>query len=448
MATEPALAAVWFTAVYCSSVLSRSSARRILLFAIGTAGDVHPGIAIGRGLRERGHHVTFITNSYFEDAARRAGLEFESSGTVEEYLRTVDNPELWKFGKGFRVLFEQILSQIRPNYELIRREHRPGETIVVAPASAFGARLAAEKLGVPLVHLHLQPIVLRSRYEQPGVTVPAWFKPALRPLRQAWLAALDRWILDPALLPEFNAFRAELGLASLRRPFDGWIHAPEMVIGLFPGWFAPPQPDWPPQVRLTGFMLYDEGEVRAVPAGLREFLDAGSPPLVFALGTGMRNAREYFATSAEVCRRLGRRGILLTQTDGQVPDELPPGVVRFGYVPFSLLLARTALFTHHGGIGTMAQALRAGVPQLITPFNFDQPDNAARLKRLGVGDLIRPHRYEADRVAKTIAHLLDSPAVRERCREVAARFAATGPDPLEQTCRLIESVGSAHPNGA
>lgn len=416
-------------------------ARRILLFAIGTAGDVHPSIAIGRGLRERGHHVTFITNAYFEDAVRRAGLEFEANGTAEEYLRTVDDPELWKFGKGFRVLFEQILAQVRPNYELIRREYRAGETIVVAPASAFGARLAAEKLGVPLVHLHLQPMVLRSRYEQPGATVPAWFKPILRPLREVWLAALDRWILDPTLLPELNAFRGELGLAPLRRPFDGWIHAPEMVIGLFPDWFAPPQPDWPPQVRLTGFMLYDEGTVRAAPPGLLEYLDAGSPPLVFALGTGMRSAREYFAASAEVCRRLGRRGILLTQTEGQVPDSLPPGVVRFGYVPFSVLLPRAAMFTHHGGIGTIAQAMRAGVPQLITPFNFDQPDNAARLKRLGVADLIRPSQYSADRAAPVIARLLESPTVRERCREVAARFAAPGPDPLEETCRLIESAG-------
>ena len=421
------------------TLVSRPPIRHILMFAIGTAGDVHPSIAIGRALRERGHRVLFVTNSYFEPAVRRAGLDFESSGTVEEYLRTVENPELWKFGKGFKVLFEQILAQMRPNYELIRREFRPGETVVVAPASAFGARIAQEKLGVSLVHLHLQPIVLRSRYEQPGVSVPAWFKPILKPLREVWLGALDRWILDPALLPQANAFRAELGLAQLRRPFDHWIHAPEMVIGLFPDWYAPPQPDWPKQLQLTGFMLYDEGETREAPPALDQFLDAGEAPLVFALGSGMSNAKDYFAKSAEVCRKLGRRGILLTQFPEQLPENLPNGVVHFDYVPFSRLLRRAALFTHHGGIGTMAQAMRAGVPQLITPFNFDQPDNAARLKRLGAGDLIRPSQYEVDPVAQKIAALLSSKTVEAACRTIAARFDKQQ-DPLAATCGLIESV--------
>lgn len=419
-------------------LLSRHSAKRILMFAIGTAGDVHPSIAIGRALLARGHRVLLVANSYFEPSVRAAGLDFESSGTAEEYLRTVENPELWKFGKGFKILFEQILAQMRPVYELIRREYRKGETAVVAPASAFGARIAQEKLGVPLVHLHLQPIVLRSRYEQPGVTVPSWFKPLLKPLREVWLAALDRWILDPALLPETNAFRAELGLPPLHRPFDHWIHAPELVIGLFPDWFAPPQPDWPKQLRLTGFMLYDEGQVREASPALESFLDAGEAPLAFALGTGMRNAKEYFEKSAEVCRQLGRRGILLTQFREQLPERLPPGVVHFDYVPFSQLLPRAALFTHHGGIGTMAQAMRAGVPQLITPFNFDQPDNAARLKRLGAGDLIRPDKYEVEPVARKIAALLASPAVRTVCRTIKQRFEHG--DPLGETCGLIESA--------
>src|SRR5215471_3006569 len=235
-----------------------SDSLQILIFAIGTAGDVFPSMAIGRALRQRGHRAVFITNSYFEDSARRAGLEFQSTGTAEEYLKAINDPDLWQFGKGFRVLVRQILDQMRPSYATIAERWREGETIVVAPAAPFGARLAHEKLGVPLVHLHLQPIVLRSRHDQPGVTVPSYLKPVLPLLRNTWLAALDRWILDPALLPEVNAFRAELNLAPIRRPFDGWIHSPQMVIGLFPEWFAPPQIDWPPQLRLTGFTLYDE----------------------------------------------------------------------------------------------------------------------------------------------------------------------------------------------
>ena len=408
----------------------------VLMFAFGTAGDVHPSIAVGRALRMRGHDVTFAANSYFEGAAQRAGLSFESTGSAEDYLRAVNDPDLWKFGKGFKVLFAEILAQMRGTYTSIERHATVRETVVVAPASAFGARIAHEKLGVPLVQLHLQPIVLRSRYEQPGAAVSERWKPILRPIRNWWLAALDRWILDPALLPQTNAFREELGLPPLHRPFDEWIHAPQRVIGMFPSWFAPPQPDWPKQLALTGFAMYDEGEVRHSPQGLDEFLQAGEPPLLFALGTGMKMATNYFAESVEVCRMLGKRGILLTQFPELLPAKLPPTVAHFTYVPFSTILPRVALFTHHGGIGTMAQAMRAGVPQLITPFNFDQPDNASRLKRLGAGDIVRPRRYEAKLVAARITALLESDSVKRRCKEIARHF--DGANPLEEVCRLIE----------
>jgi UDP:flavonoid glycosyltransferase YjiC (YdhE family) len=411
----------------------------ILMFAIGTAGDVLPTIAVGRELRNRGHSVQFVANSYFEDAVGRAGLHFISSGSAEHYLATIANPDLWRFGKGFRILVAEILAQMRPAYELIVSRYRAGETLVVAPSAAFGARIANEKLGVPLVHLHLSPIIFRSRYQQPGLNLPSLITPLVRPLRSAMLWALDRWILDPALLPATNSFRAELGLAPLHRPFDGWIHSPERVIGLFPEWFAPPQPDWPPQLRLAGFVLYDEGEIREPPPELLDFLGSGEPPLVFALGTGMRFAKTFFSVSAEVCRQLGRRGVLLSSFREQLPDSLPSGVKHFGYVPFSALLPRSAAFVHHGGAGTMAQAFRSGVPQLAVPFNFDQPDNAARLKRIGAGDLIRPPQYQPAKVCRKLEAILSSAAIRARCREIAQHF--TGVDAIGETCDLIEATG-------
>lgn len=413
------------------------------MFAMGSAGDVHPSIGIARALHQRGHRVLFATNSYFQPAVRAVGVDFLSTGAAEEYLAAIQDPDLWQFGKGFRVLFSKMLTSMREVYRIIEDRYIPNETLVVAPSSAFGARMANEKLGVPLVNMHLQPLILRSLNHQPGLALPEYCRPLLRPLRRVWLAALDRWIFDPALLPETNALRAELGLPPVRRILKDWIHSPDLSIGLFPPWFAPPQPDWPPQLRLTGFPMFDEAGGWEVPAELARFLDDGEPPIVFTLGTAMRFARQFFEVSAEACELLGRRGIFLTHFPEQLTKTLPDGVRHFAYVPFSVLLPRASALVHHGGIGTMAQAMAAGIPQLITPVNLDQPDNAVRLRKLGVGDLIRPKDYEPKRASARLLRLLTSLEVAGRCREVAARFQGAGW--VDETCRLIESVPLSRP---
>ena len=135
---------------------------------------------------------------------------------------------------------------------------------------------------------------------------------------------------------------------------------------------------------------------------------------------------------------MGRRAILLTEFTEQLPANLPEGVRHFPYVPFSALLPRCAALVHHGGIGTTAQALRAGIPQLVTPMIFDQPDNAARVKRLGVGDSISPKRYTPGLTAERLTLLTSSSGVQQNCRQVAARFREG--DPTAETCRWIESM--------
>src|SRR5439155_15601643 len=111
--------------------------------------------------------------------------------------------------------------------------------------------------------------------------------------------------------------------------------------------------------------------------------------------------------SADACRRLGRRGLLLTRHRDHLPTTLPPGVIHVHYAPFSQLLPRCAAFVHHGGIGSSAQALASGVRQLVTPFTHDQPDNASRLKRLGVAAVIPARKYTAGRIAGALQMLLD-----------------------------------------
>jgi UDP:flavonoid glycosyltransferase YjiC (YdhE family) len=336
-----------------------------------------------------------------------------------------------------------MLEHMPAIYEMVIQRFEPGRTIVVAPFSAFGARLAQEKFGVPLVSVHLQPGLLRSLYDAPEFPLPraltAW-KPLARVLHRVAFALLDRMLIEPALAPGINAFRAQLGLAPVHGILASWVHSPELAIGLFADWFGCPQPDWPANVRLTGFPLFDESATRAIPEELAQFLGAGEPPIVFTAGSAMRLAPEFFRMAVEACEALHRRGALITRYAEQLPSTLPPGVRHFEYIPFSQILPHAAAFVHHGGIGTTAQALAAGVPQFVTPFNHDQPDNAERVRRLGAGCVTWARNLTAPKMIRQLRTLLESKQVAARCAELASRI--DGKRAIAETCNLIEEFAA------
>jgi UDP:flavonoid glycosyltransferase YjiC (YdhE family) len=412
---------------------------KILLMPFGSAGDVHPFVGLGAALHARGHEVTVATNDHFAPLVEREGFAFAPLGTEEEFRDTLNDPNLWHPTRAFRVVVGALLRLLRRSYDLVAERYVPGATIVISSMLGFGPRIAHDKLGVPFVTVHLQPSVLRSVYRSShygALVLPDWLP---KPAKRLIFRFLDAALIDPLVAPATNALRAELGLSPVRRLFDQWMHSPQLVLGLFPDWFGPPQPDWPPQTVLTGFPLYDEAGVRPEDPDLSRFLDAGDPPIVFTPGSAMRQAHAFFRESVEACSILGRRGILLTRFRDQVPADLPESVRQFDYVPFSRVLPRSALLVHHGGIGTTAQALAAGIPHLVMPLAHDQPDNAARLQRLGVARSIPPRRYDARRVARTINPLIESPRVADRCRELARRTLQG--NPLATACEAIERLG-------
>ena len=412
-----------------------------LLVTLGSHGDTHPFLAIGAKLRARGHRVTLAANGHFESLVRAEGLEFIELGTAEEYLRHIESPDSKLFHPlhGFKAVFEiGVLPLMRATFEIVKEQYVPGEMIVTAHTIAFGARIAQEVLGVPLVTIDLAPAVFRSAYDPPRFVYMEWLRRMPRPMIRGINRLLDLAVVDPVVAGPINAFRSEFGLPPVKRIIHEWWNSPQRVIGLFPEWFATPQIDWPSQVKLTGFPLYDERGVQPLSPELSAFLDAGSPPIAFTFGSAMTHARPQLAASAEACRLAGHRGVLLTRHREQVPENLPAGVRHFDYAPFSELLPRCAALVHHGGIGTTAQALAAGVPQLIMPLAHDQHDNAARVRRMGVGMEIATKHYQARNVVTTFAAILSNVQLPAACRGVADRF--KGHDPIGRTCDLIEQM--------
>lgn len=411
----------------------------ILLTTVGSAGDVHPFVGLGVALKRRGHRVTLITSGAFEALARKAGLEFVACVSADEYHTLAQNPDIWHWRRGFKTVIEGGMGpSLRPIYQALCERVVPGKTVIAASTLAFAAHAAHEKLRVPTATIHLSPAMFRSDFENPvlpGLFMPTWL-PAPLKRAQYWLA--DTAMVDPIIGPHLNGFRAELGLPPLRRIFRDGFHAPQRVIGMFPEWFAPRQPDWPQQLVLTGFPRYDERDVSQEEGAWRSFLDEGEPPIVFTPGSAMFFGHEFFRAAVEACQMLGRRGILLTRYPEQIPAGLPPGVRHFDFVPFSALLPHAAALVHHGGIGTLSQGLAAGVPQLIMPMSHDQPDNARRLKRLGVGAALPPKRFRGPAVAAHLDRLISSPEVAAACGRVAARF--HDDRALEAACEALERL--------
>jgi len=409
----------------------------VLLATLGSAGDVHPFIALALGLRARGHRVTLITNPYFQTLIEAHGLRFLPLGGIEDVASVLGDPDLWHARRGFKVIARRVIvPAIARLYRLIE-SHADADTVVAASSISLGARVAQDRLGLPTATVHLQPTVLRSLVDHGmfgnlriSAAQPLWFKRAL--FRFIDWAAIDRLLEGP-----LNEFRAGVGLGPVRRVLKRWIHSPQCVVAFFPEWFAPPQPDWPPHTHLVGFPLWD-GAPAPLPREAEEFLGAGVPPLIITPGSAASTAQRFFRESIAAARRLGARAMLVTNFAEQLPTDLPAGIRAFGYLPFSALLPRAAALVYHGGIGTLAQAVKAGIPQLAVPRSHDQFDNGWRIETLALGVSVPETRYRAARAAEELHALLADETMRLRCQAYAARLDSTAT--LTRACELIEGL--------
>ncbi|MBN2160813.1 MAG: glycosyltransferase [Spirochaetes bacterium] len=414
---------------------------KIILIAIGSHGDVNPFIGIGMALQQRGHSITMLANPHFEKNIRGSGFEFIPVGTLDEYYRTIDRlsgPEMKSVINDYL-----YIRPMRPVYDYLASHYIEHETIVVSNIYCTGARLANEKLGIPIISVNLVPMMFVSSYDPPIFTFtryPRWIPRFVFSL----MIEVAHFVMDHDLVPAISTFRKEIGLPPRLRRVNRWMLSPDKIIGLFPEWYGRPQPDWPPNIDLVGFPLFDEGHIQngGLPAELEDFLSAGAPPIIFTPGTPNKNRyASFFEKAIEATKKIGARAIFVSQFKEQIPRDLPSHVRYYPYLPFSLVFPRASAVVFHGGIGTIAQAMRAGIPQLIAPWGVDQFDNGARIKSLGLGDMISSLRCTVDSLAEKLQYVVTSPKIQKRCAEASAKIIEA--DPINKACSIIEGFGAA-----
>lgn len=406
---------------------------RFVLTPIGSAGDVFPFLGLAIRLRDRGHQVSMITNGHFADLITRHGIEFDAFGDEAAYQKAINNPDLFHPIKGFRTVVSFVRDQ-RKLMDLIRKQAR-GHAVIVGHTLSWAANLLEEMGELPAATIVLAPAIIRSVHLAPVMHGHHGISLLPSPAQRAVWWMVDRWIADPPVASVLDDFRRELGLPKIRRFFRDWIHSPRLTIGMFPEWFGPIQPDWPKSVRLSSFPLCDWVSGATADPELLEFVHR-ERPIVFTPGTGNIRGHVYFTAAAKICEELNTAGLLLTPHREQLPTRLPAHVRHHDFVSLSEILPHCRAVVHHGGIGTTAAAIAAGIPQLVMPLSHDQPDNAARVKRLNLGDSLLPRRFSERRLLNSLARILQGRTIAEQCRMRSRELAHT--EGLDATCELLE----------
>lgn len=413
---------------------------RIVITSFGSYGDVYPYIGLALGLARRGHQPVLAMPAIYRELVEREGLAFHP---VRPDLDPQDRAlaaRVMHPVNGTDALFQEILiPSLAASFDDLSAAADGADLLITHPITLV-APAVAETQRLRWASSVLAPLSLFSEHD-PIVPPPAPWVHALTSrsslLSRMFLLLTER--MTQKWARRVQEFRAQRGLAPGGNPILAGQHSPHLVLALFSRVLGQPQPDWPARTALTGAILYNGAAADMLPADVTAFLDAGEPPIVFTLGTSaIFSAGAFYEVSAAAARRLGRRAVLLVGPGANQSPFAGRDVLTAEFAPHRALFARAAAVVHQGGIGTLHQALASGHPMIVVPHSHDQPDNAHRATRLGVGRTIYPTQYRVDTVAAALGAILGDDGVRRRASEIAAIVRQE--DGVERACDAIETV--------
>jgi rhamnosyltransferase subunit B len=401
---------------------------RIVLSNIGTFGDINPLVAIALELKQRGHTPVMAVPAVYAPKIVPLDIEFHALRPDIDPTNTMLVQMVYDVNKGTETGLRKFLFPVlRETYaDLLDAATKPARAdLLLLGELNYAGPLVAEATGIPWASYVLAPFSFFSAFDPP--VLPPYPKLAradkVVPGMGRGIKRLARFVTRKWPEPIYE-LRRELGLPMGANPIFDAKHSPSLVLALFSRVLGVEQKDWPANVLISGFCFYDaDAGNAALPPHLEEFVAAGEPPVVFTLGSAaVLAAGDFYEQSARAAVRLGVRAVLLIGADerNRPQQALPDSICIAEYAPYSALFPRAKLVVHQGGVGTTAQCLRAGRPMLIMPYSHDQPDNARRMKRLGVARAIQRSSYKPWRVARAIRAMLAEPEYEQKA-QIAAR---------------------------
>jgi len=414
--------------------------KHVLIAAIGSFGDLHPYLAIAIGLKQRGHHVTLASSAVYREKVESEAIRFvEIPPDFSDFEHDAEKRRrsMATFDGTRYVIQELCLPPIEDAYRILLEEARHAD-VLLGSTFALGLPLAAAKLNLPYIHTVLQPAATPSRYDPPLIATAPFLihmPPWLVDIMYMGMDKMGMFLLDKAY-----KLAAKEGLPSSAVPKLFGHASPYGNLLLFSKHFMAEQPDFPKPTTMCGFPFYDklDAATATLDPPLESFMNAGDPPFVFTLGTSaVLDPGRFYNEAQTAINRSGKRAVFLV---GRLNyDQFLPlaseSIHIAQYAPHGLLMPRAAANIHQGGIGTTAQALRSGKPMIVVPFSHDQPDNARRCARLGVGFVIPRKRFNATLLEQALSA---TDVLIERARAMGTLIQSE--DAVAVACEKIEAT--------
>lgn len=410
---------------------------RVLFVPFGSEGDLNPLLFVADGLAARGHTPVFLCTPHYRRPLERRGFEWHPVGTEEDFSRFARDPRIWESSTGPQYIIQGMTEAFEEIRRAFATASAPGADLVITSTLGLAAAAMAQSRGIPWITMHLQPSVLRSVHDCPYfIDQLGWLLKSPRWVRSFFFQIVDIVIWRLAAQRPLNAFRRSLGLPPLRHFYQEALNGADGVAAMFPAWFAAAQRDWPEQARQFDFPIAPvPGEL---PEELTAYLRSGPPPLVWTHGSANFDIEHFQACALRASAALGERCLLVSLDRPSSP--LPRGAFHASHIPFELLFPHCRLAVHHGGIGTTAKCIAASLPQLIIPRAHDQPDNAYRIEKLGLGSRLHYSKLDSPALEATLRATLDSLEIRQNCQTFSKNFAPDGR--IGEICQWIEETAA------
>lgn len=393
---------------------------KITIFAAGSQGDIQPCVALGKGLQQAGYSVQLAAPENFAGFVQTHHLPFfPLRGDVQQVMASETGRKFMETGganplksiRTIRTLLAPIVMSMTDDAYAACRD--ADALICLGVLSAFGHSIA-ESLQIPILNIEPAPLLPTRSFAAPSWPV------------QKNLGGLHNFLSGMAMLqvvwlwyrPFVYDFRQRLGMSPFTAARFYRTLKSTPLLGAYSPHIIPHPADWSPSVHISGYLFLDSQANWQPPAALQAFLEAGDPPVYIGFGSmGGSHPQQLARLIAEALSASGQRGVLLKGWGGLHAEMLPGNVFVLDAAPHAWLFPRMAAVVHHGGAGTTAEGLRAGVPTVIIPFAFDQSFWGARVKALGVGPAAIPlKKLSADRLANAIHRAVTDTGMQQRAR--------------------------------
>ena len=398
-----------------------------LLTTNGTHGDVLPFVRLAAGLAARGHEAILYTHAYYAETARSAGIGFVATDTEDAYAQQLadarrllvnvlaDPNNVLDFHHR-NGLFDQIRFEFEAMAEIVRARGPRNVVVVSRHTSGLSVLMLQEAYGVPAAWVAMSPTQLMAT-----------------PLTERLYA---RQLAGPV-----DELRASVGLGPVV-DWPVWLASPQLMLGLWPAWFDAAGEPAPTATALTGFLPHDDAERGPLPPEVAALLGSGTAardrPVLVTGGSGQSLHADWYAVAIDAATRTGRPVIVACRHPELLPDVTLPRLQVHPSLPFGTLMPQVSAVLHHGGILTSARAVASGVPQLVLAHGTDRPDNAARLRRMGLGEWLPPARWDPRQAARLLHQVTDADGPRQRAEELAGSIDAGAA--VQTACARLEAL--------